>query len=159
MRIVRAMTTDDFENRFKNAEWVLSAEAEAKAVGYRRQAEAADLNSVPFFQIADLVDDMEPVEGVLEVQQIEVLAHLTALADEEMGRSGNPFVFDDNIVLGAELRLRPRQVTRSLERLEAVGLITIMGDRGGRRRRAADVGQSNCIDLRILIARYEELKA
>lgn len=153
------MNTDDFADRFKNAEWVLTGEAAALADDYRRQAETVDLNSVPFFQIVDLVDDMEPVEGALEVPQIEVLAHLTALADEEMSKSGYPFVFDDNIVLGAELRRRPRQVTRSLERLEALGLITIMGDRSSRRRRAADVAQSNCIDLRILIARYEELKA
>lgn len=158
VRIVCHMTTDDFENRFMNAEWVLSAEDEARAVSYRRQAETVDLGSVPFHEIIDLVDDMEPIEGVLEVQQLKVLAHLVALADEEMVKSGMPFVFDDNIVLGVDLDMRPRQVARSLARLEALGLITVLGERRPRRRRATDISQSNGIDLRILFARYQELK-
>ncbi|NSZ10066.1 MULTISPECIES: helix-turn-helix domain-containing protein [Agrobacterium] len=152
------MSQDDFDKRFMNAEWVLGVEDEACAVGFRRQAGAVDISSVPFQHIVNLVDDMEPSDGNLELQQINVLAHLAALADEEMSVSGFPFVFDDNIVLGVVLDLRPRQVARSLERLEKLGLITILGDRNARRRRASDVTQSNGIDLRVLIARYDELR-
>ena len=146
------------DKRLTNAEWAVGDELMPDNAAYRQKADEAVVESVPFSKILELVDGMKPSADVIEVQQLNVLKLLAVLAQHEIQKSTFPFVFADNIELGKALELRPRQVARSLERLEALGFITILGERHAPRARAENIMGSTCLDLRILIARYEELK-
>lgn len=113
---------------------------------------------MPFSNVLNLVAALYPIAGRLEALHLSVLSCIASLADAETKISGYPFVFSTNLELGKALDMRPRQVVRALERLEAEGLVTIQGDRHAHRRREAAIEQSPCIDLRVLVARYEELR-
>lgn len=137
-------------------------QTDARAL-YRKMAEEAELGAVTRSQLQVLAKDL-PQTGLVnstEAMLLVTLVHSAPGAQFEPG--GLPIVFKSNATLGFEIGKSPNHTGVLLSRLFDAGLIA-MRDSGNykrfaRRDEAGNLATVSGVDLRVLVARYEELNA
>lgn len=130
---------------------------------FRQLAQSTEVGSVTRGQLAILAQSL-PCTGLITATESHLLTVIinTARADA-FNRSGRPIVFKSNRQLAFEINRSPGRVSRILSRLFDAGLITMQDSANLKRYpirdEDGDIADACGIDLRILIARYEELAA
>ena len=137
-------------------------QTDARAL-YRKMAEEAQLGAVTRSQLQVLAKDL-PQTGLVNSTEAMLLVTLVHSAPGQQFEAGGlPIVFKSNATLGFEIGKSPNHTGALLSRLFDAGLIA-MRDSGNykrfaRRDDAGNLATVSGVDLRVLVARYEELNA
>ncbi|WP_273721548.1 helix-turn-helix domain-containing protein [Bartonella sp. ML71XJBT] len=134
----------------------------AHHIEFRKLAENAEMGSVSRGQLIGLAKKLERAGFIRETEAKLLLALLNTASTSSFEKGGVPIVFKSNYCLGKEICRSESRVSILLSRLYDCGLV-VMRDSGNFKRysvRSRDHGIiAACgIDLRILVARYHELK-
>ena len=137
-------------------------QTDARAL-YRKMAEEAELGAVTRSQLQVLAKDL-PQTGLVNSTEAMLLVTLVHSAPGPQFEAGGlPVVFKSNATLGFEIGKSPNHTGALLSRLFDAGLIA-MRDSGNykrfaRRDDAGNLATVSGVDLRVLVARHEELNA
>ncbi|QEG79281.1 replication protein C (plasmid) [Bartonella kosoyi] len=134
----------------------------AHHIEFRKLAENAEMGSVSRGQLIGLVNQLEITGFIREIEAKLLLTLLRTAQRDEFEKGGLPIVFKSNKRLSYEINRSEGRVSRLLSRLYDGGFI-VMRDSGNFKRfpvrnHDADIITACGIDLRILVARYHELK-
>ncbi|WP_313606999.1 plasmid replication protein RepC [Rhizobium sp.] len=130
---------------------------------FRRLAQSTDVGTVTRGQLAILAQGL-PCTGLISATESHLLTTIINTARAEaFDRAGRPIVFKSNRQLAFEINRSPGRVSRILSRLFDAGMITMQDSANLKRYPIrdgeGDIADACGIDLRILIARYDELDA
>ncbi|WP_244979392.1 helix-turn-helix domain-containing protein [Bartonella queenslandensis] len=131
-------------------------------IEYRKLAETAEIGSVSRGQLIGLARKLEMAGFIRETEAKLLLPLLNTASTSSFEKGGVPIVFKSNYCLGNEICRSESRVSILLSRLYDCGLI-VMRDSGNFKRyssrsRSHGIITACGIDLRILVARYDELK-
>ncbi|GAA5109935.1 helix-turn-helix domain-containing protein [Bartonella jaculi] len=134
----------------------------AHHIEYRKLAENAEMGSVSRGQLIGLVNQLEQTDFIKESEAKLLLNLLRTAPRDQFEKSGVPIVFKSNRQLSYDIKRSESRVSFLLSRLYDCGLI-VMRDSGNFKRypirnHSDDIVTACGIDLRILVARYHELK-
>ncbi|EJF82490.1 plasmid replication protein RepC [Candidatus Bartonella washoeensis] len=135
---------------------------DAHHIEYRKLAESAEIGSVSRGQLIGLVNQLE-LTGFIKESEAKLLLNLLRTASRDsFEKGGVPIVFKSNKRLGFQIKRSESRVSFLLSRLYDGGFI-VMRDSGNFKRYPVrnydyEVTTACGIDLRILVARYHELK-
>lgn len=130
-------------------------------VAYRRMAETAEIGTVTRGQLVALARNLTCI-GLIRGAEAHLLeAIINTAPAEAFDEGGRPLVFKSNAEFGWEIDRSEGRVSRMLSRLYDIGLIT-MNDSGNYKRYPVRSASGKIIDgcgidLRIFVARYQEL--
>ncbi|WP_375666577.1 helix-turn-helix domain-containing protein [Bartonella sp. TT121SHDZB] len=134
----------------------------AHHIEYRKLAETAEMGSVSRSQLIGLVKNMKKT-GLIKKTECELLLELLDTAPKDsFEKGGFPIVFKSNKRLSYEIKRSESRVSFLLSRLYDGGFI-VMRDSANYKRYVVRNRDDNIVtacgvDLRILVARYHELK-
>lgn len=142
--------------------WKGRRQSDARA-RYRKMADDAELGTLTRSHLHVLAKDL-PQTGLVNTTEallLVTLVHSAPAKQFEVG--GMPIVFKSNATLAFEISKSPNHTGALLSRLFDAGLIA-MRDSGNykrfaRRDEAGNLASVSGIDLRVLVARYDELNA
>lgn len=128
---------------------------------FRRLAQSTEVGTVTRAQLAVLAQNLTCV-GLLNSTESHLLTRIINTAKPEaFDKGGRPFVFKSNRQLAFEIGKSEGRVSRLLSRLFDLGLITMQDSANFKRYPIRDeegeISDACGIDLRILIARYDDL--
>ncbi|GAA5112950.1 plasmid replication protein RepC [Bartonella jaculi] len=131
-------------------------------IEYRKLAESAEIGSVSRGQLIGLVNQLEQTNFIKESEAKLLLNLLRTASRDSFEKGGVPIVFKSNKRLGFQIKRSESRVSFLLSRLYDGGFI-VMRDSGNFKRypirnHSDDIVTACGIDLRILVARYHELK-
>ncbi|KFC70218.1 replication initiation protein RepC [Devosia sp. LC5] len=130
---------------------------------YRKMADEVELGTITRSHLQVLAKDL-PQTGLVNSTEALLLVTLVHSAPaKQFEPGGMPIVFKSNATLAFEIRKSPNHTGALLSRLFDAGLVA-MRDSGNykrfaRRDEAGNLASVSGIDLRVLVARYEELNA
>lgn len=141
---------------------VFGRKLSAHHIEYRKLAETAEMGAVSRGQLIGLVHQLELAEFIKEIEAKLLLNLLKTAPRESFEKGGIPIVFKSNKRISYEIKRSESRVSFLLSRLYDGGFI-VMRDSGNFKRypiynKDADIVTACGIDLRILVARYYELK-
>ncbi|MCL6230344.1 helix-turn-helix domain-containing protein [Bartonella bilalgolemii] len=131
-------------------------------IEFRKLAESAEIGSVSRGQLIGLANKLESAGLIKETEAKLLLALLRTASTSSFEKGGVPIVFKSNYCLSKEICRSESRVSILLSRLYDCGFV-VMRDSGNFKRysirsRNHGVIAACGIDLRILVARYHELK-
>ncbi|WP_375679404.1 MULTISPECIES: replication initiation protein RepC [unclassified Bartonella] len=134
----------------------------AHHIEFRKLAETAEIGSVSRGQLIGLVNQLEQTDFIKESEAKLLLNLLRTAPRDSFEKGGVPIVFKSNRQLSYDIKRSESRVSFLLSCLYDCGLI-VMRDSGNFKRypirnHSDDIVTACGIDLRILIARYHELK-
>ncbi|WP_375695876.1 replication initiation protein RepC [Bartonella sp. AC67GZZY] len=140
---------------------VFGRKLSAHHIEYRKLAETAEMGSINRGQLIGLVNQLELAEFIKEIEAKLLLTLLKTAPRESFEKGGIPIVFKSNKRLSYEIKRSESRISFLLSRLYDYGFI-VMRDSGNFKRypiyKDTDIVTACGIDLRILVARYYELK-
>ncbi|CAK00494.1 plasmid replication protein RepC [Bartonella tribocorum] len=141
---------------------VFGRKLSAHHIEYRKLAETAEMGSVSRGQLIGLARKLEMAGLIKETEAKLLLVLLNTASTSSFEKGGVPIVFKSNYCLSNEICRSESRVSILLSSLYDCGLV-VMRDSGNFKRyssrsRSNGIITACGIDLRILVARYHELK-
>ncbi|WP_039761288.1 plasmid replication protein RepC [Bartonella queenslandensis] len=134
----------------------------AHHIEYRKLAENTEMGSVSRAQLIGLARKLEMAGLIKETEAKLLLALLNTTSKASFEKGGVPIVFKSNYCLGQEICRSESRVSILLSHLYDCGLIVMRDSSNFKRYSGRSRGHgiiTACgVDLRILVARYDELK-
>ncbi len=134
----------------------------ADRLNFIQLAETAELGEISRAKLLSLALKL-PLMGLIKAKEAHLLAALIQSASQDQFKHGQkPIVFKSNATLAAELGYaRPETISRMLSYLFDAGLITMKDSANYKRHSTRRIGKTIIdgfgIDLRVFVARYDEL--
>ncbi|WP_019223216.1 plasmid replication protein RepC [Bartonella rattaustraliani] len=134
----------------------------AHHIEYRKLAENAEMGLVSRGELIGLATKLERAGLIKETEAKLLLVLLNTASKDSFEKGGVPIVFKSNFCLGQEICRSEGRVSRLLSRLYDCGLIVMRDSSNFKRYSVKRPGYGIVMacgaDLRILVARYHELK-
>ncbi|WP_137136995.1 helix-turn-helix domain-containing protein [Rhizobium sp. FKY42] len=128
---------------------------------FRRLAQSTEVGTVTRGQLAVLAKNLMTVGMITTAEYALLEAIITTAKADAFDKGGRPIVYKSNRQLGYDINKSPGRISRILSRLYDLGLVTMQDSANFRRYPIrdgeGDIADACGIDLRVLIARHQEL--